>query len=443
MEDFRALADAVATDIRAGRLKPGDRLPPQRQFAWTRGIAVSTASRVYAELGRRGLTVGEVGRGTYVRDPGRAGLPGLEPVSGAVDLEYNFPILPEQVPALARCLTAIANGSMSAALAPQGPAGFAAARLSAARFFGRPGFEPDPDDILFTGNGRQGIAAALAALTRPGDRLGVEPLTYVGVRAIAARLGLLLTPLETDGEGLTVDGLRQAHAAAPLQAVYLQPVFQNPVGTVMSVARRQALSGAASALGIWLVEDGIYGFLGDETPMSAFAPSQTILVDSLSKRFAPGLALGAVIAPRGLRERLTNAIRAGAWGASGLSLAVGTRWMDDPSAADLQRAKRQDASKRQAIARQALSGLTIQGDPRAYHLWLELPHSWRAEAFAAALLRRGVAVTPSSAFAAVTGQAPAAVRVALASPDEAALHDALERVRDLAMGGPDVDLLVD
>ncbi len=443
MDDFRTLADAIATDIRAGRLKAGSRLPPQRQFAWNRGIAVSTASRVYAELGRRGLTVGEVGRGTYVRDSARVRLTGLEPVSGAVDLEYNFPILPEQAPALARCLAAVANGSVSDPLAPHGPAGFAGARNTAARFFGRPGFDPDPDDILFAGNGRQGIAATLGALTRSGDRLGVEPLTYVGVRGIAARLGLLLTPLEADGEGLTVDGLRRAHAVTPLQAVYVQPVFQNPIGMVMSVARRQALAAAAEGLGIWLVEDGIYGFLGDETPLAAFAPSRTVLVDSLSKRFAPGLALGAVIAPRGLRERLGNAIRTGAWGASGLSLAVGSRWMDDPAAPDLQAAKRRDASTRQAIARKALSGLSIVGDARAYHLWLELPHEWRAEAFAAALLKRGVAVTPSSAFSAVPGQAPAGVRIALASPDEAALTDALGRVRELATGGPDVATLVD
>ena len=46
-------ASAVRADIAAGRLRPGARLPPQRDFAYARGIAVSTASRVYAELARR------------------------------------------------------------------------------------------------------------------------------------------------------------------------------------------------------------------------------------------------------------------------------------------------------------------------------------------------------------------------------------------------------
>ncbi|MDQ0559180.1 DNA-binding transcriptional regulator YhcF (GntR family) [Rhizobium mesoamericanum] len=41
------LADGIAAEIASGSLKPGDRLPPQRNFAYDRKIAVSTASRVY------------------------------------------------------------------------------------------------------------------------------------------------------------------------------------------------------------------------------------------------------------------------------------------------------------------------------------------------------------------------------------------------------------
>ncbi|MGY4452442.1 DNA-binding transcriptional regulator YhcF (GntR family) [Bradyrhizobium sp. i1.3.1] len=64
--EYVKLADAIAADITKGTLRPGDRLPPQRNFAYDRGIAVSTASRVYTELLRRGLVVGEVGRGTFI-----------------------------------------------------------------------------------------------------------------------------------------------------------------------------------------------------------------------------------------------------------------------------------------------------------------------------------------------------------------------------------------
>ena len=65
--EYRRIADNLASDILAGRLKPGERLLPQREFAYQHKIAPSTASRVYSELVKRGVVTGEVGRGTYVK----------------------------------------------------------------------------------------------------------------------------------------------------------------------------------------------------------------------------------------------------------------------------------------------------------------------------------------------------------------------------------------
>src|ERR1700757_3675295 len=101
---YAALVDVIAADISAGKLKAGERLPPQRQFAYEKGIAASIAARVYAELLRRGLVVGEVGRGTFIA--GRTPLPPLrlEPFDGRIDLEFNFPTLPEQTALMAKSL---------------------------------------------------------------------------------------------------------------------------------------------------------------------------------------------------------------------------------------------------------------------------------------------------------------------------------------------------
>jgi DNA-binding transcriptional MocR family regulator len=102
---YTALVDVIASDISAGRMKAGERLPPQRQFAFEKGIAASTAARVYAELLRRGLVVGEVGRGTYVA--GQTPLPPLrvEPFDGRIDLEFNFPTMPDQAALIAKSLS--------------------------------------------------------------------------------------------------------------------------------------------------------------------------------------------------------------------------------------------------------------------------------------------------------------------------------------------------
>ena len=86
---------------------------------------------------------------------------------------------------------------------------------------------------------------------------------------------------------------------------------------------------------------------------------------------------------------------------------------------------------------EALDGLEVRGDPRAYHLWLELPEGWRAEAFAAAAARRGISLTPGPAYAIGPGHAPAAVRLALASPTPEVLREALETLARLARTEPD------
>ncbi|MGH3392366.1 MAG: GntR family transcriptional regulator, partial [Actinomadura sp.] len=130
MEDYRLIADALAADIAAGRLGPGERLAPQREFARRHGIASSTAARVYGELVRRGLVVGEVGRGTFVRAAAPPPEPALaEPGGARVDLEIIFPLPAEQPALLAQSLTRLTRpDALAEALRPVAAAGTPAAR---------------------------------------------------------------------------------------------------------------------------------------------------------------------------------------------------------------------------------------------------------------------------------------------------------------------------
>jgi len=60
---YRAIADSLTDDVRAGRLREGTRLPTHRDLADALRVTVGTVSRAYSEAGRRGLIKGEVGRG--------------------------------------------------------------------------------------------------------------------------------------------------------------------------------------------------------------------------------------------------------------------------------------------------------------------------------------------------------------------------------------------
>jgi DNA-binding transcriptional MocR family regulator len=439
VDDYRVLADEVAAEIADGRLRAGDRLPTQRRFARDRGIAVSTASRVYAELSRRGLVAGEVGRGTFVRAaPPQPGPALAEHHPGAVDLQMNFPILEGQEALLAPARSGLLRADgLRAGLAPTSAAGTEAARRAAAATLACDGWAPRAEEVLFAGNGRQAIAAAIGALVPVGGRLGVETLTYPVMRTIAARLGVEVVPLPVDDEGLQPAAVR---AAGRLDALFVQPTIHNPLGVTMPVARRRELGEVLAELDVPAIEDRIYSFLRDDPPpLAAFAPERTIVVDSLSKRVAPGCSLGFVVPPTARHQRVRAAIRAGGWLAQSFAVEAATRWMAEGVVAEIERAKRLDAAHRQALAAERLTGFTVRADPAAYHCWWELPPLWRAETFVAAAARRGIAVTPAASFAAGAGHAPSAVRLALATPSLDTLAAALDVLAALGRGAPGDD----
>jgi DNA-binding transcriptional MocR family regulator len=439
MIDYRSIADAIANDIATGRLRPGDRLLPQREFAYRRGIAPSTAGRVYAELARRRLAVGEVGRGTFVAArTSRNGLAYSEPTGPRIDLEHLFPILPAQETAIARALAVMLRSKAVVGVLDPIPAnGTASGRGVAARFLSRPGWAATPDRLLFTGNGKQALAAVVATLVPRGGRLGVEAFTFATIKKIAEHLGVALVPLAMDEGGIRVDRLKVAHRQAPLSALYLQPVLHNPLGLTMPMPRRQELTRIARSLDLMVIEDAVNTFLLDEPPLAALMPEHCIVVDSLSKRIAPGLTAGVVVPPSQLVDRVAGAIRAGAWQAPAFAYNAVTYLMHDGTAASIVRAKREDAAARQALAKTVLSDFAVKADPRAYHLWLELPKPWRSHQLVTAAAEKGIALSPSSTFAIREAHAPNAVRIALPSAAGAELRGALEMLAWLLRSRPE------
>src|SRR6476646_5817932 len=132
--EYLKLADTIAAEIADGTLRPGDRLPPQRNFAYERKIAVSTASRVYTELLRRGLVVGEVGRGTFISGDIKREVETIsEPRDERINLEVNYPLLPQQWAMIAKSLAGLERvDALEAALRVSTSTGTRSARNAAA-----------------------------------------------------------------------------------------------------------------------------------------------------------------------------------------------------------------------------------------------------------------------------------------------------------------------
>ncbi|MGW5354085.1 aminotransferase-like domain-containing protein [Streptomyces sp. NPDC004031] len=431
---YKTLVDAFASDIRAGRLAAGMRLPTHRALAAREGVAVVTATRVYAELAAMGLVSREQGRGTFVRDlavPAGHGIDQQAVANDAVDLTFNYPLLPEQSGLLRRALRETAtSGELDALLRYQPHRGRPQDRASIARHLRRRGLPADPDRILVVTGAQHGLAVTVMAALGAGDVVAVDALTYPGFKVLAQAFQLDLEPVPTTAAGPDLDALERLCATRPVRAVYTMPTLHNPLGWVMSAADRIRLVAIARRYGPLLVEDAAYAYLAEDppAPLAALAPDVTVHVSGLSKSVATGLRVGFVVAPPPLVPALERAIRATVWNTPALATALACRWLDDGTVDRLEARKRDDARARQAVAAEELAGLPLVGHPSSYFTWLPLPEDARADRLTAALARRNISVSTAEPFAA-SAHPPQALRLALGSTDLDRLRATLRTVR--------------
>ena len=92
---YLAIADAIAEDIRSGKLAPSERLPPQRKLARRLDIDFTTVARGYVEAQRRGLIESRVGQGTFVRASAKRRHGPIARHPEIVDLSMNLPPEPD------------------------------------------------------------------------------------------------------------------------------------------------------------------------------------------------------------------------------------------------------------------------------------------------------------------------------------------------------------
>src|SRR5580704_18165401 len=260
---YLAIADAIAEDIRNGRLSPSDRLPPQRKLARRLDIDFTTVARGYVEAQKRGLIESHVGRGTFVRGSARRRHSPMARHPEIVDLSMNLPPEPDDPELLDRMqdgLEAVGRDLVSL-LRYQGFGGVQADKDAASNWLSRRALVPPQDRLFIAPGAHPALLGVFGLLTRPGDTILSEDLTYPGTRSIAAQLGLKLVGLPMDDEGVDADAFADACARLAPKALYLNPTLLNPTTHTISERRRIAIAAVARRFGVPIIEDDPYGFL--------------------------------------------------------------------------------------------------------------------------------------------------------------------------------------
>ncbi|MEZ4235689.1 MAG: PLP-dependent aminotransferase family protein [Myxococcota bacterium] len=430
---------------------PDARLPSVRSLMARHRASPVTVQRIVDRLVREGRVVSRPGSGVYVASRAALGridtagqAPALgdapwrdvvarvfrPPPPGAIDLASGYGDAELEPTALLRQ----AFGRASRRSGVYGRTELAGNPELRAWFATASGLPYSPRNVLVAPGGQAALSTVIRALVRPGGALVVETPTYFGVIAIARAAGIRLVPLPTDAHGLRTDLLDRVPRDPPPRAVYVQPCWANPTGSVLAPERREALVAWARRVGAFVIEDDYARDLDLDPagrpplPLAAEAPDCVIYLRTLTKLIAASVRVCAVAAHGPVLDRLAAAAGVDHWFTSGivqeaaLELVRSRGW--PAHVARVQRILR--ARRDAAVERLCEVGLPPATEPRGgYSLWVPLPVP--EDVLLPALTRDGVQVTAGSVYHAAEPDGPS-LRISLAGADVPTLLDGIDRL---------------
>ncbi len=420
---YLSLVEAIREAVEKGELARGARLPSQRALAEHLGVNIATVTKAIAEAGRLGLVSTRHGGGTQVVGDRPAAASADADDGAVVDLSINIPPVALVKPVLDDVMATLARRRRGDELFDyRAVGGGYRDRVIGGNWIAQRGLKAAPDRLLLTQGAYEGLFAALAALTEPGDVVLCEDLNYTGIRRVGDLCRIGLVGVATDAGGMRPDALEEACRKHAPKAIVCTPVTLNPTTATLDLRRRQAIVAAAKRHAVTIVEDDIYGHLaGDETPpLAALWPEGVVYACSLSKCVAPGLRAGYLAAPERLMSALRDALLLSSWTAPSLQAAVANEMIESGQALSCALAHRAEALRRMALAREVLGAALAAGPAATYHAWLRLPPPWQERDATTAFRRHGVLVSPAQHFVFGKQATPAAVRLSLGAVAEAA-----------------------
>jgi 2-aminoadipate transaminase len=286
------------------------------------------------------------------------------------------------------------------------------------------GASTDAADVIVTSGAQQAIAIALELLCRAGDRVGVGAETYPGALEL-----------------MRARGLRPVPSWADVRVCYVMPAVDNPRGAALSAeARRAALATGAS-----IIEDDAFGDLRFDgpapRPLLADAPDRVLHVGTLSKTLCPGLRIGWLVAPPGMRRHAVCLKQGGDLQASSLAQAVIEDYLTGGGAyppedfegrlARLRRFYRIRAGALHRALRAFLPGWRLAKPVGGFAIWAEAPIDAPPVdevAFLEAAVAAGVTFDPGSMFRPDGAGAPLALRLCFSSAPVASFVEGARRL---------------
>lgn len=418
---------AIRDRIARGALSRGDKLPSIRRFATALKVSPSTVVEAYDRLVSEGVIRSRPGAGFYVsagiapaafndlqprtdraidplwvsRQSLDAGPEALKPGCGWLPPDW----MPGAI--LRRATRGLARAD-DAILADYGGArGLLPLRQLLARRCASEGLEVGPDQLLLTSSGTQAIDLICRFLLRPGDTVLVDDPCYFNFQALlrAHQARIISVPYTPTGPDTT--RFAQILVEHRPRLYITNSGIHNPTGATMSAQTVHKVLTAASAHGLVIVEDDIFGeFEPEPSPrLAAFDGLVSVIrIGSFSKTLSASARCGYIAARPDWIEALVDLQVATNFG--GASPMAGQLIFDSLMDSGYRRhveALRQRLSRARRDTAIQLSnlGLTAWVMPRGgFYLWCRLPDGRDAGDLARIALREGVILAPGNVFSA-------------------------------------------
>jgi len=355
---YLAIAEALASDVRAGRLAVGARLPTHRDLAWRLKVTIGTVTRAYNEAERRASSPARSGAAPSCGPPEASRRRALLPprhaeAAGFIDLSVNTPVT-----VASRC-SSPRRSLIGVGSAPRRPAALPAQCGRAVdREAGAHGSPQRP--CLEPGAHRRHRRRAARAhrRTRGADAIGRHARGRVP--ELSRPQGARQPPQFAAGAARHRQGRRAADALeAACRSGRSKPSIRCRRCTtddgILSEARRALSPEIAARHGVAIVEDDVYGFLLEAAPAPIAASHRNSLlchVDSRASRRACASAMS--MRPSARSTASPQQCARPTYMATPLMAEIASRWIRS-APPTLVAEKRQGARRRQRLLGEILA----------------------------------------------------------------------------------------
>lgn len=445
---YKALAEILENDIKSGKLKPGTKLPPQRELADFLDINLSTVSRSIKLVMEKGLLSSSIGSGTFVSSDAD--------INTVILLENNNEKIIEMGAILPDVLSnKLLVSYMEQLVKEQGcekyfqysmPDDSKFYRETAVKWFNMNNLNVNNDEnILFSAGGQNGITAVLASLFKSGDKIGTNKFIYPGLKTIAKMLGIQVIPIEEENNEITKEGLIYACKNEKIKGLYLIPDYSNPTTHSISDKGRRDIAEVAKSFDLIVIEDAINSMLKNEKsiPIAEYAKENTIYISSLSKTIAPGLRLSYIYSPKAYYEKIKTALYNINIAVSPLLVEMASRIINSRDLEKIISIRKKQIKDRNKIFNKYLSDYKVLGEEQCPFRWLILPEYFTGKSFELCAKKFGVKVYSSERFAVGGRKLINAVRIAVTSAkSNEEFEKGIKIIKNLLENNDEIDTLL-